>query len=300
MAVYKQNYKRYDGQLTARFWRWAILPRYAFQTVFESKMITSFFTCCFVPHIAALIVIYLKYNAGAISNLQIQPLELLQIDGNFFLYLFVAQTYMSFLLVTFVGPGLVAPDLANNAMPLYLSRPFSRREYIAGKLSILMILTSLITWVPGLLLVAVQANEAGLSWLWDHVRVPVAILAGSLVWAFTISLIALALSAWVKMRPAAMFSLFGVFFITAAFGRMANQILDLDPAFGEIIDLNATMRTLWNYLFLGEASYPATFIRGRLADSHLPAWLSPVSLLFFCCVSLFLLVKKIRANEVVR
>jgi ABC-2 type transport system permease protein len=300
MAVYKQNYKRYQGSLTARFWRFTILPRYAFQTVFDSKLMTSFFSFCFLPHLIALILIYLKYNAGALSNLQVQPLQLLEIDGNFFLYLFAAETYMSFLLVTFVGPGLIAPDLANNALPLYLSRPFSRREYIAGKLTVLMVLTSLVTWIPGLFLVAVQTNEAGLGWLWNNIRLPLGIVAGSIAWSLTISLVALALSAWVKMRPAAIFSLLGVFFITGAFGRMANNILDLDPALGNVIDLNATMRTLWSYLFLGQTSYGMTIIRGRLADSHVPAWVSPAALLAFCGLSLFLLVKKIRACEVVR
>lgn len=300
MAVYKQNYKRYEGSLTARFWRFTILPRYAFQTVFESRLMTSFFTLCFLPHLIALVLIYLKYNLGALNSLQIQALQLLQIDGNFFLGLFSVQTYLSFLLVTFVGPGLIAPDLANNALPLYLSRPFSRREYIAGKLSVLMILTSLVTWIPGLLLVAVQTNEAGLSWAWDNVRVPIGIVAGSIAWTLTISLIALALSAWVKMRPAAIFSLFGVFFIAGAFGRIANNIMGLDPALGNVIDLNATMRTLWSYLFVGETSYGLTIVRGRLTDSHLPAWISPLALLAFCVLSLFLLVKKVRACEVVR
>jgi ABC-2 type transport system permease protein len=261
---------------------------------------TSFFTLCFLPHVIALVVIYLKYNLGALSSPQIQLLQFLKIDGNFFLNLFAVQTYLSFLLVTFVGPGLIAPDLANNALPLYLSRPFSRREYIAGKLTVLMILTSLVTWIPGLLLVAVQTNEAGLSWVWDNVRVPIGIVAGSITWTLTISLIALALSAWVKMRPAAIFSLFGVFFITGAFGRIANNIMGLDPALGNVIDLNATMRTLWSYLFVGETSYGMTIVRGRLMDSHVPAWISPLALLAFCVLSLFLLVKKIRACEVVR
>src|SRR5579862_1719160 len=150
MAVYKRNYKRFDGALTDQTWRFTILPRYSFQTVFESKFMTSFFSFCFLPHLAALILIYLKYNAGALGSLNLAFLQLLKVNGDFFLSLFTAETYLSLFLVTFVGPGLIAPDLANNALPIYLSRPFSKREYILGKLSVLLILTSLITWVPGL------------------------------------------------------------------------------------------------------------------------------------------------------
>jgi hypothetical protein len=76
--------------------------------------------------------------------------------------------------------------------------------------------------------------------------------------------------------------------------------MGLDPALGNVIDLNATMRTLWSYLFVGETSYGQTIVRGRLMDSHVPAWISPLALLAFCVLALFLLVKKIRACEVVR
>jgi ABC-2 type transport system permease protein len=300
MAVYKRNYKRFEGQLTDPLWRFTILPRYSLQTVFESKLVTAFVTFCFLPHLVALILIYLKYNLGALGALNLGFLQFLKIDGEFFLTLFIAQTYLSFFLVTFVGPGLVAPDLANNALPLYLSRPFSKTEYICGKLSVLLILTSLITWVPGLLLVAVQTNQAGLSWAWDNLRIAAGIMAGSWTWIVTVSLVALALSAWVKMRPAAVFSLFGIFFITGSLGVVANTILHLDPAVGVVIDLRATMRTMWSWLLTGQNSYGLTFERGRLIESHVPAWISPVVLLFFCAVSLFLLVKKIRASEVVR
>jgi ABC-2 type transport system permease protein len=289
MAVYKRNYRRFDGPLTDQFWRFSILPRYSFQTVFESKLMTAFFTFCFLPHLVALIIIYLKYNLGALGALDIGFLRFIDIDGSFFLNVFGAQTYLSFLLVTFVGPGLIAPDLANNALPLYLSRPFSKTEYIAGKLSVLLILTSLITWVPGLILVAVQSNEAGLSWARDNIRIPAAIIAGSWLCILTISLVALALSAWVKMRPAA-----------GAFGRIANTILDLDPALGLVIDMNASMKAFWGWLLVGQSTYGSTLVRGRLTDSHLPAWVSPVALFASCVFALALLVKKIRASEVVR
>lgn len=300
MAVYKRNYKRFAGQLTGQFWRFAILPRYSFQTLFESKLLTSFFTLCLLPHLAGLVLIYLRYNVGAIRSLNVQFLQFLSIDGNFFLNIFEAETYLSFLLVTFVGPGLVAPDLANNALPLYLSRPFSKQEYIIGKLSVLMILTSLITWVPGLLLIAIQTNQAGLSWFWDNLRIPLGILLGSWIWIVTISLVALALSAWVKMRPAAIFALFGVFFIAGSFGNVANTMLDLKPAFGLLIDLQATMRALWRFLLLAQTDYGPAFVRGSFVDSGLPSWVSLISLLGFCGLALLLLMKKIRACEVVR
>src|SRR5262249_34695316 len=154
---------RFEGALTDQLWRFTILPRYSFQTVFESKLLVSFFTACLLPHIVALVLIYLRYNLGALQALNAQALQFLSIDANFFLYIFQIETYLSFLLVTFISPNLIAPDLANNALPLYLSRPFTKHEYLIGKLSVLLVLISLITWIPGMLLIAIQTNEAGMQ-----------------------------------------------------------------------------------------------------------------------------------------
>lgn len=300
MAVYKRNYKRFEGDLTDERWRFTILPRYAFQTVFESKLMTSFFTVCFAPHLIGLVLIYLRYNLGALVALDIQALQFLNIDAGFFLNIFAAETYLSFLLITFIGPNLIAPDLANNALPLYLSRPFSKREYILGKLSVLVTVTSLITWIPGMLLIAVQVNEAGVQWLWDNMRIPAGILVGSWIWILTVSLVALALSAWIKLRPGTIFALFGLFFVLATFGFFANVMLDLRPAWGVLLNMNTTMRALWEWLLLGEKEYGPVFERGRMVPSGVPSWAALTSLIGFSSLSLFLLLKKIRACEVVR
>ena len=259
-----------------------------------------FFMFCFLPHLAALAIIYLKANAGALQSFNLQFLQAFPIDGNFFLGLFTFETYLSFFLVTFIGPGLIAPDLANNALPLYLSRPFSRPEYVIGKLSVLMILTSLVTWIPGLLLVAIQADQAGLSWVWDNIRIPIGIVAGSFIWMLTISLLALFISAWVKVRPTAIMSLLAIFFIAGGFGVMANNLLGLVPAWGVLIDLNTTMRAVWRWLLTNQSSYGNTFIRGRVVDSGVPSWAGLVAMLILSGICLSLLVKKIRACEVVR
>lgn len=306
MAVYRRTYNQYEGPLTQQHWRFTVLPRYSLKTAFESRILTSFFSLCFFPHILALFIIYVRNNELLVEYLRFNApavLALVNIDGQFFYYLFAAQTFLSFFVIVFVGPGLVSPDLANNALPLYLSRPFSRTEYVAGKLAVLFTLTSLITWVPGLLLVGVQADLAGLAWLWDNPRIPVGIVFGSLFWILTVSLISLALSAWVKSKPIATASLFGVFFISGAFGQAVNAVLDLNPRWGDLLNLPATMRGLWNWLLLNEAAFGQTLMRtrsGRFLTEGIPAWSGLLVMLAVCAISVFLLARKIRAVEVVR
>jgi ABC-2 type transport system permease protein len=306
MAVYKQNYRPYGGSLTDQRWRFMILPRYSIRGVFESRLITAFFTLCFLPHVVAMGMIYLRNNFAALAALGIPPGSSLNIDGEFFLYLFTIQTFMSFFLVMFIGPGLISPDLANNALPLYLSRPFSRKEYILGKLMVLAALTSFITWIPGLFLVVIQTNLAGLSWLWDNMRVVVGIFVGSWIWILTISLLALALSAWSRSKPVAIVSMFGVFFFGAALGTAADELLRLQGT-GTLLNLAYTMRMLWEWLLTGNQPYTivervreAAEVEGFIRTPGMPGWAGLISICVVCGVCLFLLTKKIRACEVVR
>ncbi len=163
MAVYKRNYKRYDGAITPERLRFTILPRYSFQTAFESRFFQTFFVACFVPAVVALAIIYIRANASLLrsAGIDLNVRNVLAVDTTFFYTLFRAQTFMTFILGMFVGPGLVSPDLVNGALPLYLSRPFSRVEYVLGKFCVFATLASLITWIPGeiIFLVAVQPRR---------------------------------------------------------------------------------------------------------------------------------------------
>jgi ABC-2 type transport system permease protein len=296
MAVYKRTYTRYAGTLTNERWRFAILPRYSLQSIFGTRLRSAAFILALVPHLIALIVIYLRSHIDALVALGIdaQDLQYLSIDGGFFFTLFSVQTFISFFIIAFSGPSLISPDLANGALPVYLSRPFSRTEYVLGKLSIMLVLTSLITWVPGLLLFGLQTTLVGVSWSWDNLRIMAAILLGSWIWIVTISLMALALSAWVKWKPVAAAALFGIFFVGAGFGTVSNAILQ--TRWGTLLNLGSAMRMIWRWLFLNENVYRIT----TPPFGMMPAWTGLLSLAFVCAIALFLLSWKIRPVQVVR
>jgi ABC-type transport system involved in multi-copper enzyme maturation permease subunit len=303
MAVYKRTYNSYEGTLTDQFWRFTVLPKYSLKTVFESRLLTAFYTLCFIPHIIAFCLIYISNNEVLMTLIGLNAQgadEFFTINGTFFYILFAVETVLSFFIVTFIGPGLISPDVVNNAIPLYLSRPFTRKEYIVGKVAVLFALASLVTWVPGLFLVAMQTNFAGLSWLSANLRLPIGIFVGSVLWILTISLIALAMSAWTRSKPIATAALFGVFFIAGAFGQAANEILGLNPKWGDVMSLPTTMYMVWNWLLLNQSVYGEVVRRGRVVYEGLPAWSGLAAMLAFCGVCLFLLFKKIRAVEVVR
>ncbi len=140
MAVYEQTYKRYAGKLTPEWSRFLIIPRHAFRGVFNSKLFTAFFVICFIPLLVEAILIYLHHNVTALAIMQVNVRELVPIDASFFQTFVNIQGGFAFFVALLVGPPLVSRDLRNNALPLYLCRPFSRTEYVMGKMSVILIL----------------------------------------------------------------------------------------------------------------------------------------------------------------
>lgn len=292
MAVYERNYGLYQGALTPTWSRFLIIPRYAYREVFQSRLFVAFYVLCFGLPFAGLLMIYLHHNLSALNflNLPLEQLkEALPIDAGFFQNGLEFQGSLCFLLVLFVGPALISPDLRNNGLPLYLARPFTRTEYVLGKLSVLAILLSLITWIPGLLLFLFQGYLEGAGWLAGNLRIAGALFVGSWIWILVLSLLALAISAWVKWKPVARISLIIIFWMLWGFGRAINEALD--TWWGWMLSLSNAIGNVWASLF-GRA----------LTDTDLamPVWAAWLSLVGACLVSLWLLSRRIRAYEVVR
>ncbi len=287
MAVHERTYRRYEGRLTEERWRFLILPRYSFRDVFRSRMFTGFFALCFVWPLVCAILIYLRHNTAALQLLGTVAEQIVTIDANFFYkYLNVQGAVLGSIIVIIIGPSLVAPDLRNNGLALYLCRPFSRTEYVVGKMTVLVSLLSAITWVPGLLLFLLQAYLEGGAWLGGHLRIALAIFVSSWLWILFISLLALAVSATVKWKPIAAAALVAVFFVAAALGGALNQALGMQ--WGHVLNLALMVETVWAALFGVE--FPSLVPLGA-------AW---VSLATATVASLLLLSRKLRAYEVVR
>ena len=237
MAVLERAYKRYAGALSPEWSRFLIIPRHAFRDVFRSKIFTGFYALSFVGPLGFAIVIYLRHNAEALAILNLNVVNVVPIDAWFFQVFVIAQGWIGFFLAMLVGPQQVARDLTNNGLPLYLCRPFSRSEYVVGKMSIVILLLSTITWVPGLILFFLQSYLEGWSWFSQNIPIASAIFLGSLVWILLLALLTQTISAWVKWRLAASAALIGLFFIPSVFAAILNEMLQTH--WGNILSLGS-------------------------------------------------------------
>jgi ABC-2 type transport system permease protein len=225
--------------------------------------------------------------------LQLRAAGLITVENNFFAYLLIAQTQLAFLLNCWVGPVLVAGDLTNGALPLFLSRPFSRTEYVLGKLAVLGILLSAVTWIPTLLLFSLQAGLASGGWIWSHLWMILPIILCSMLWILVLSLTALAVSAWVKLRIVATGVTFIAFLIPAAIGGIFDLVMN--TYWGGLLNVTELFRQVLVHAMRSDTGGSGF---GRFDQIPLPlAW---TMLVLVCVFALFLLNARLRAREVVR
>lgn len=303
MAVYDHTYKQYSGEVTPRWSRFLILPRHSYRGIFQSKLFIAYFAICLIYPLVASILVYLHHNTEAMAIMELAVRRLVAIDAEFFETFLIIQGASAFFLTLLIGPPLVSRDMTNNALPLYLSRPFSRNEYVLGKMSVLLILLSLITWIPILLVFLFQSYLEGWSWFTQNLRMAGAIFIGSWIWILLLALLSLAISSWVKWRIAASAALIGVFFIPAAFAGAINNIFM--TRWGNLISMPNIIKSVWSGMFgtwLPLSGRVRGFINGRRVFLDLyepPLWSSWLVLAAICAFCLLLLVRKVRAYEVV-
>jgi ABC-2 type transport system permease protein len=101
-----------------------------------------------------------------------------------------------------------------------------------------------------------------------------------------LSLIALAISAWVRWKIAAGGLILGVFFVGAGFGAAINAVMRTKN--GSLIDIVQMMAVVWGQLLHYDANSGIT---------NEQAWMA---LALVSAIGLWLLSKKVRAFEVVK
>lgn len=288
MALRDRAFRRYEGETTPRRSRFLVLWRYGRREVFSSRIVTALFALSFAPILVIAVILYLRHNAPVLQAMELQVADMLAVDARLFSIMLRIQASFAFVITALVGPGLVAPDLGNNGLALYLARPFTRTDYVLGKASVLLILGSAITWVPLLLLWVLQAGlEPG--WALPNLRVAVAVFLGAWLWIGFLALLALALSAWVRWRVVAAALLAAVILVASSLAEMINGIFQ--TVWGDVISPGRLVLGIWEVLFHGA---------GEAWNARVPLPALWIALLSMCGVCLLILDRKLRAYEVVR
>jgi ABC-2 type transport system permease protein len=285
MAVYKRGYQRYTGPRTGAWTRLLVLPRFAWQRLLEQRLVVILLVVSLFWPLACAVFIYLSNHAELLLGFGPEVLNFLRIDGRFFVIFMNAQSGFAIILSAFAGPSLIAPDLANGALPLYFSRPMSRAEYVLARLLVLLGVLSTVTWIPGVLLFLMQSGMAGWSWFAENWRLGAAVFFGFVLWIVLVSLVAMASSAYVRWRVVAGGLVLGVFFVLAGAAEIAHAVLRVEWV--RALNPARNMNQVWRSL-LGAEAIPGPGALGCL-----------MAVGIFVVLLLFVLERKLRPVEVV-
>jgi len=220
-----------------------VLPRYAWHRLYEQRLVLLLTMAAFLWPLLCAGFVYLTNHAELLQGFEPEFKAFIQVDGRFFAIFMYVQGACAVFLAALAGPGLLAPDLANNALPLYFSRPLTRWSYALARLSVLVGMLSVVTWIPGLLLFGLQGGLAGGWWLLANWALGAGIVGGFLLWLLVLSLVAMASSAYVKWRVVAGAVSLAFFFILTGVSEMINQVFRV--TWGHVLDPAWAVNRVW-------------------------------------------------------
>ena len=204
MPIYDQGYRRYEARAalhSVRFWP---ITREALRLLLAKRAFLGLLAVAWVPFLVRVVQVYVITRFPEVGRLA--PLNA-QLFGAFLNF----QTGFVILLSVFGGAGLVSNDLRTGAVLVYLSRPLTRRDYVLGKLGVLLALNFSATLVPALLLYLLGLALAPDIFLtWSLVWVGPAIVLHALLLSLVIGLLALGVSSLSKSARVAGLGFFGL------------------------------------------------------------------------------------------
>jgi ABC-2 type transport system permease protein len=170
MPIFDQGYQHWKGELSGHAWRWLAITRHGVRIGMQGRVFRMVLLVSLLPAVGLatalclwglierksdLVTTIVQFLAssqilspGVVADPRHYRLEIWTLCYNFFLSL---ELTLSMILIVLVGPNLISQDLRFNALPLYLSRPLRRIDYLAGKLGVIAAFLGLAIIVPCLL-----------------------------------------------------------------------------------------------------------------------------------------------------
>ena len=187
MPIHDQSYRRYRGKRESARSAWTVIALSGITSLVKKRSFIGLIIFAWIPFIVRAVQIYVSSN--------VPQAAILAPKAETYRQFFEQQGIFVFFVTIWVGAGLIANDRKANALQIYLSKPLTRAEYVAGKMAILVVFLLLVTWVPGLLLLLLQGLFAGsFQFVRDNAFLVPAITLFSLVQVLIASLTMLALS----------------------------------------------------------------------------------------------------------
>ncbi len=161
MPIHDHGYARYRGARTPSGRAWAVIAVAGIRGLLAARPFLLVLLFAWLQFFVRAVMLYLAANVPQADVIAPSPAT--------FRDFFDQQGFFVFVVAVYAGAGLIANDRRARALQIYLSKPLTRVEYIAGKLAVVMTFVALVTWVPALLLLVLQTMFTGsLSFVLEH------------------------------------------------------------------------------------------------------------------------------------
>lgn len=193
MPIHDQGYRRYAGERVVRARSWSVIARAGIIERLRERRFLALMLVAWLLFVVRAVQIYIGTTIVRASFFA--PSE-----ETFHSFLNQQRPFVFFITI-YAGAGLIASDRQANALQLYLSKPITRHDYIAGKVATLAVFLIAVTWVPAMMLLALQVLFSGsVEFVSSHPRLVPAITISSLLQVALASMTMLALSSLSRSR----------------------------------------------------------------------------------------------------
>jgi ABC-type transport system involved in multi-copper enzyme maturation permease subunit len=205
-------------------------------------------------------------------------------------YMFLGQWPLVVLACIIVGSGLVAEDRRANALEMYLSRPVTARQYLAGKFGAMAFYVALVTVIPAALLGLTQLT---VSWQQpgEFARLSALILRtvlGGAIWVAIPALTIITASSLAdRARNAAILWLGVVVMLEFVVSNILQAVFQADSFY--LLQIGFNVRQVLNWVLDNQSDL----------NANVPVWLSALVLAGWVALCLRILKARVQPVEVV-
>ena len=187
MPIHDHGYARYTGTRIPPGRAWTVIARAGIRRMLSVRPFLFVLLFAWLQFFVRAVMIYLAANVPQMEIIATSPVT--------FRDFFDQQGFFVFVVAVYVGAGIIANDRRANALQIYLSKPLTRAEYVAGKLAVVMTFLLFVTWVPAMLLLLLETMFSGsLSFVREHAFLIPAITLYGFLYVLLAAITILALS----------------------------------------------------------------------------------------------------------
>ena len=288
-TVREKGYSHWDGKLTERRFPWWPITRTGILLAFRKKRFKFVFAGSFVPAVVFLVGLYISERLEDFKAFLQGSDRLLNINPNYFKTYFTNDSllFLIVLVLGFAAAGLVADDLKHNSLQLYFSRPLRKKDYLLGKMSVIVFFVLILTAVPGLVLLIFKLIFAGsFKFFLDYPWLPLSILGYSALLTVFFAFYVLFLSSLSKNTRYVTILVFMIYIFSDILFGILSGIFH-EPAMA-LFSIKANLQQAGAFLF------------GQKLPFAVPAGWSFLILAGICVLSAAVLNRKIRSVEVIK